>query len=432
MMTSPRCPKIHLLLLASCLAASFVTAAEDWTFVRGPRGDGLSGEKLPDRWPESGPKVLWRVPSANGFSSFVVGDGRLFTLELRDIEGAPQEVLVARNADTGADLWVRPLGTVKYDGGGDAGTDDNKGGDGPRSTPTLDGGRVYATSSKLVVSSFDAATGDLVWRHDLLKEFSGRNIAWQNAASPLVEDGLVLVAGGGPDQSVIAFKASDGQVAWKALDDTMTHATPTPATLHGQRQVIFFLKSGLVSLDPKTGRELWRFAFPFRVSTAASPVVAGDLVYCSAGYGVGAGACRVTKSGDAWKAEPVYRFEGNNPLANHWSTPVLHDGHLYGMFQFKEYGNGPVKCVNVESGKVAWERPGFGPGHVIGFGDRVLALGDAGQLVLIAADPSGYREIARAKILAGKCWTTPVLSNGRLYARSTREAVCLDFGMPTP
>ncbi|MBN8247423.1 MAG: PQQ-like beta-propeller repeat protein, partial [Verrucomicrobia bacterium] len=266
-----------LFLLACTVAACRPAAAEDWTFVRGPRGDGLSRETLPDAWPAAGPKVLWRVPSANGFSSFVVGDGRAFTLELREIEGAPQEALVARNADTGADLWVRPLGAVKYDGGGDAGTDDNKGGDGPRSTPTLAGGRVYATSSKLVVSCFDAATGDPVWRQDLLKEFSGRNIAWQNAASPLVEDGLVLVAGGGPGQSVIAFKAYDGQVAWKALDDTMTHATPTPATIHGQRQVIFFLKSGLVSLDPKTGRELWRFAFPFRVSTATSPVVAGDL-----------------------------------------------------------------------------------------------------------------------------------------------------------
>lgn len=213
----------------------------------------------------------------------------------------------------------------------------------------------------------------------------------------------------------------------KGFDETMTHATPTPATLHGQRQVIYFLKSGLLSVDPATGVELWRFAFPFRTSTAASPVVAGDLVYCSAGYGVGAGACRVTREGDRWTASPVYRFEGNNPLANHWSTPVLREGHLYGMFQFKEYGSGPVKCVNVATGKVTWEQPGFGPGNVILADGQILALSDDGHLVLIAAEPLRYRELARAKVLAGKCWTTPALSQGRVYARSTQEAVCLDF-----
>lgn len=414
-----------------CLAgAAFAlsTVAEDWNFIRGPHGDGSTKESLPAPWPDQGPKVLWRVASPNGFSSFVVGGGRAFTLEQRDVEGTPQEVLVARNADTGADVWVHPLGVAKFDGGGDSGTPTNKGGDGPRSSPTLDGGLVFVTSGKLVVSCLDAATGDMKWQHDLMKEFAGRNISWQNAAAPVVEGDLVLVAGGGSGESVLAFNKKDGKVVWKALDDTMTHATPTPATIHGQRQVIFFLKSGLVSLEPRTGKELWRFAFPFKVSTAASPVVAGDLVYCSAGYGVGAAACRVSKSGDTWKAEPVYRFEGNNPLANHWSTPVLQDGHLFGMFQFKEYGSGPVKCVDIATGAVKWEQAGYGPGQVIRVGNGVLALGDAGQLVLIAATPSGYRELARAKVLDGKCWGTPVLSNGRVYARSAKEAVCLDFG----
>ena len=419
----------HFLLPLIVLAAFAVSSsADDWTFVRGPHGDGSSRESLPKSWPATGPKVLWRVASAKGFSSFVVGGGRAITLELRDVDGAPQEVLVARSADTGAEVWVRPLGSVKYDGGGDSGTSDNKGGDGPRSTPTLDGGRVYVTSAKLVVSCVDARTGDVVWQHDLMKEFAGRNITWQNAAAPVVEGDVVLVAGGGPGESLIAFRKGDGAVAWKAFDETMTHATPTPATLHGRRQVIFFLKSGLLSVDPRNGRELWRFAFPFRTSTAASPVVDGDLVYCSAGYGVGAGACRVSMSGDTWAAAPVYRFEGNSPLANHWSTPVLLDGHLFGMFQFKEYGSGPVKCVEAATGKVAWEQAGFGPGHVIRVGREVLALGDAGQLVLMAATPSGYQELARAKVLDGKCWTTPVVSNGRVYARSTTEAVCLDFG----
>lgn len=420
--------RIPSLILVASAAFALSGYSADWPYVHGPNGDGSSSESLPKSWPAGGPKVLWKVPSSKGFSSFVVGGGRALTLELRDVDGAPQEVLVARNADTGADLWVRTLGSVKYDGGGDSGTNDNKGGDGPRSTPTLEGDRIYVTSAKLVVSCIDAKSGDVLWQHDLMKEFSGRNITWQNAASPVVEGDLVLVAGGGAGESLIAFNKKDGKVAWKAFDETITHATPTPTTLLGQRQVIFFLKSGLLSVEPKTGKELWRFAFPFRTSTAASPVVDGDLVYCSAGYGVGAGACRVSKTGDAWKAEPVYRFEGNNPLANHWSTPVLQDGHLYGMFQFKEYGSGPVKCVDIRTGKVLWEQAGFGPGQVIRVKGGILALGDAGQLVLMEATPSGYHELARAKVLEGKCWTTPALCNGRVYARSTKEAVCLEFG----
>lgn len=420
-------PSVRLSVVTGLVTGSILFAG-NWTFVRGPQGDGTTTEKISSKWPASGPKVLWKVPSELGFSSFAVAGGQAFNLELRTLDGAKQEVVVARNADTGAEQWVKSLGPVKYRGGGDDGTSDNKGGDGPRSTPSWADGKVYVTSAKLVLTCFDAKNGEMVWQKNLMKDFGGENIAWENAASPLVEGGLVFVAGGGVGQSLVAFDAKTGEVAWKAFDETMTHATPTPATIHGQRQVIFFVKSGLLSVDPKTGKELWRYDFPFRVSTAASPVVAGDIVYCSAGYGVGAGACKVAKTGDAWTAQEIYRFEGNKPLGNHWSTPVLHDGHLYGMYHFKEYGEAPLKCVEVDTGKVKWEQPGFGPGQVILAGNQVLALGDAGQLVLIEATPSAYKEIARADILDGKCWGTPVVSNGRVYARSTKEAVCLEVG----
>ena len=413
------------------LTAAFASAAlaGDWPFVRGPKGDGSSPEKISKKWPDAGPKVLWKVTSDRGFSSFAVGGGAAFTLEQRDVDGASQEVLVARNADTGKESWAKPLGAVKFDGGGDAGTGDNKGGDGPRSSPTLDGDHVYVLTGKLVLACFSAKSGAELWRHDLLKEFAGRNIQWQNAASPLIEGNLVLVAGGGAGQSLLAFDKADGKVAWKAFDETMTHATPTAATIQGQRQVVFFVKSGLLAVEPTSGKELWRYAFPFRISTAASPVVAGDIVYCSAGYGVGAGAVKLAKADGKFTATEIYRFNGDKPLANHWSTPVLHDGHLYGMFQFKEYGSGPVKCVEVATGKVKWEKAGFGPGHVILVDGHVLALGDAGQLVLIKATPDAYQEVARADVLAGKCWTTPVVAGGRVYARSTKEAVCLDLGV---
>ena len=117
---------------------------------------------------------------------------------------------------------------------------------------------------------------------------------------------------------------------------------------------------------------------------------------------------------------------GNQPVANHWSTPVYHRGHLYGMFSFKEYGSGPLKCVELATGKVKWEQPNFGAGNVILAGDTVLALSDAGELVTVEPNPATYREISRAKVVTGKCWSTPTLANGRIYVRSTREGVCLD------
>ena len=388
------------------------------------------GRPLPDKmgkpWTGSAVKQVWKVPSEGGFSSFAVAGGRAFTLVLKEADGAKQESLVALDANSGRELWFAPLSFAKYDGGGDAGTSENKGGDGPRSTPAVSGNQVFTLSSQLALRGFDAATGKVAWTRDLLTEHAGRNIAWQNAASPLLEDGLLFVAGGGSGQSLLAINPKDGAVVWKAFDEKMTHATPIAATILGQRQIIFFVQSGLLSVEPKSGKELWRYPFPFRTSTAASPVVSDDLVYCSAGYGVGAGAVRIARTGEKWTATELYRAPGNKPLANHWSTPVAKSGHLYGMFQFKEYGNGPLKCVDAATGNVKWEKEGFGPGHVILAGEQLVALSDDGELVLIDPQPGTYQELARADILEGKCWTTPVVSNGRLFARSTEEAVCLD------
>ena len=418
---------MHPRLLLQLLALTTTLHAADWPQYNGPAGDRTTPEKLTHAWMSTGPKVLWKTASPNGFSSIAVAGARCFMLEGREVEGAPQEVLVARDANTGKEGWTAPLGAVKYDGGGDSGTNENKGGDGPRSTPATDGAHVFTLSGKLVLQSFDAATGKELWKKDLPAECSGRNIQWQNAASPLLEGGVLYVAGGGAGQSLIAFNPADGAVVWKAFDEKITHATPVAATILGQRQIIFFLQSGLLAVEPKTGKELWRYAFPYRVSTAASPVVAGDIVYCSAGYGVGSGAVRVANAGGQWEAKEIYRITGDKLIANHWSTPVLFGGNLYGMFQFKLYGKGPVKCVDIKDGSVKWEKEGFGPGQVILAGDKVLALSDAGELVLIDPQPAAYKELARAKVIDGKCWTTPVLANGHIYVHSTKEAACIDI-----
>lgn len=412
--------------IALFIAGLTAASAADWPQYRGPNHDGISTESLSLPWPAAGPKVIWRTPTKNGFSSFAVADGKVFTQVNRDMDGAPRELVVALDAETGKELWSVDIGFGKYDRGGDSGTDDNKGGDGPRSTPTVNGGKVYTFTQNLQLFCIDAGSGKTLWMKDVMKEHAGRNIGWKSAMSPVVDGGLVFVGGGGAGQSLLAFSKVTGQVAWKAHDETITHATPVVATIHGVRQVIYFLKSGLLSVAMADGRALWRFPFKFSVSTAASPVVAGDIVYCSAGYGVGGGACKITKAGAQFTATELWKISGDKEVANHWSTPVFKDGHLYGMFSFKKFGSGPLKCVELATGKVKWEKPGFGAGNVILVGGQILALADDGQLVVVEASPAAYKELARVKAVTGKCWSTPAFSNGRIYVRSTREGACLD------
>lgn len=414
--------------LAFALAGAVISPvpAADWPIYRGVGHDGVSRETLAvTRWGDTGPTQVWKTPTPGGFSSFVVADGRAYTLVGRPVEGVGREVLLALDAASGKELWAATLAIAKYDGGGNSGTKENSGGDGPRSTPAVADGRVYALDARLGLSCFDAVSGRPVWRKDLVTEHGARNISWQNAASPVIEGNVVLVAGGGEGQALLGIDKVSGQTVWKGENDRMTHATPVVADLLGRRQAIFFTQSGLVSVEPATGKVLWRQPFRYSTSTAASPVVAGDVVYCSAGYGVGAGAYRIREEGGSFHSTELWRAEGK--LQNHWSTPVVRDGHLYGLFGFKEYGACPLKCVELATGKEKWSTGGFGPGNVTLVGDQLVVLGDAGQLVVVQATPEAYRETARADILGGKCWSTPAFAGGRVYARSTTEGVCVDL-----
>jgi len=214
-------------------------------------------------------------------------------------------------------------------------------------------------------------------------------------------------------------------VVWKGFDETITHSTPLVATIHGQRQVVFYLKSGLLSVAVDTGRELWRYPFPFKTSSAITPVQWEDIVYCSAGYGVGGGAVRIVKTVDGFRAEELWRVPGNDLVANHWSTPVAHEGYLYGMFCFKQFKSGPLKCVDLRTGEIAWSQQGYGQGNLIRVGNRLLALADTGRLDVVEATADGYRRICSTPAVEGKSWSTPAFSNGRIYVRSAEQAACL-------
>ncbi len=406
--------------LNTILFVLFITStviAADWPQYRGPNHDGSTPEKISLKWPTEGPRQVWKAELGESFGSFAIAGGKAFCFIQRKVNGQDSEVALALDANTGKELWASPIGKPTYD---------NQGGNGPRSTPTVGGDLVYFLGAYQILSCLDARTGKPVWQHDLVKEFGGKVIQWNHAASPTLDGDLIFVNAGGDGQAFLAFQKKDGQFAWKTGSDKPTHASPVPATIHAVRQVIFFTQSGLVSAETSTGKILWKFPFPYKVSTASDPIVWNNIVYCSAGYGVGGGACMISKTGEIFSATQLWRHEG--ATINHWTTPVGKDGHLYGIFGFKEFGRGPLQCVEIATGKELWSQPGFGTGGatILVGGTHVLVQGDKGPLVLVEAKPEGYKEVARAQPLGGKCWTMPVVSGGRIFARNTKEGVCLD------
>jgi outer membrane protein assembly factor BamB len=362
-----------------CIQSAELQAA-DWPGYRGATGNGISAEILDLNWATTSPKVEWKVPTNTGFSSFSVGGGKAFTQVVRAINGAPREVCVALDAATGKELWASDVAVGSgYGGGGN--------GDGPRATPAVSEGMVFVLTPDLVLHALNAETGNSVWTHDLIKEYAARNIGWNSAASPVIDGNQVFVMGGGAGQSLLAFNKKNGEVAWKTGTESITHATPVVATILGERQVIFFCQSGLVSLATKDGALLWKFPYNFRTATAASPVVSGNIVYCSAGYGIGGGACKISKEGAGFTAASLWQIPGNAEVANQWSTPVCVNGYLYGMFSHGGQKTGPLKCVEIATGTIKWTQPGFGQGNVIVAGGKILALTDSGDLAVVEPTP---------------------------------------------
>ena len=394
--------------------------AADWPGYRGPNQDGISTEKLNLKWDTKPPTVLWKTPTNTGFSSFAIGGGKAFTQVVRVLNNEPREICVALDAASGAELWVADVaaGQGFYNNGGD--------GDGPRATPAVSDGVVLVVTPDLVLHALDAQDGKALWMHDLIKEYGAKNIGWNSAASPVVDGDLVFVMGGGSGQSLLAFHKKTGQLVWKSETEGITHATPVVVTLLGERQVLFFCQSGLVALSVKDGALLWKFPYKYKVSTAASPIVSGDVVFCSAGYEVGGGACKISKEGSTFSATKLWQTPGNKEVASHWSTPVCKDGYLYGMFGHGASADIPLKCVELATGAVKWVQPKFGQGGVTLADGKLLALAVNGDLAVIEPTPEAYKEIGRFKAVEGKCWSTPAVSNGCIYIRSTKEGVCLD------
>ena len=402
---------------------SLSLSAADWPQYRGLNHEGSSAEELRTDWSRTAPKVVWKRSIQPAWSSITIAGGRAFTQVNGRIAGQQREVCVALNADTGAELWAADLDTASYP---DAGTGST---DGPRSTPTVDGDRVYILTSYLKLYCLRADTGAVIWQRDFVTEFPGTEVInWQSAGSPLVVGDLIYLNSNVANRRLTAVRKSDGVTVWSGQNDTMTHATPAFATIDGTPQVVFLTARGTVGVTPDTGAVLWRHSFtPSATSTAASPVVANDIVYASCAYSLGAWTAKVTRNGSTFSVGQT-DFKRSSSYQNHWATPVHHDGYLYSVV---ERSTRSLACFSLAGRTNTWITSTVGSGNpgyasLIKVGGKLLVLTEPGELVLLEPNPSAYTEIARYQALGGTSWNHPAFSNGRIYARSNVEIVALD------
>jgi outer membrane protein assembly factor BamB len=380
----------------------------EWPDFRGPHRDGRSNAPIRTDWPKAGLPRLWKQPIGLGYASFVVADGRAFTIEQR----RNQEVVAAYDVETGREVW-----TNRWDGE----FVETLGGDGPRATPTYHEGRVYALGALGELRCLDAGTGAVVWRKNILSENGAENLDWGMAASPLIVDDTVVVLPGGPrGQSIVAYDKNTGETVWKALDDRQAYTSPMLVTLAGLRQVLVVSASRVMGVTTDRGRLLWEYPWTTNMGiNVAQPIVLdGDRVFISAGYDHGAAAFQVIRGGDSFSTKTIW--EGRS-MKNKFTSSVLHGGYLYGMDE------AILACVDAQTGQLKWKGGRYGYGQPMLVGDYLVVLTEDGDVVLVKATPDRHEELARFAAIAGKTWNHPVIADGRLLVRNLREMAAFDI-----
>jgi outer membrane protein assembly factor BamB len=398
-------------LTAAGLAGLPVEAGGDWPRFRGPGGDGISTETgLLDHWPDGGPAVAWRKPLGEGYFFNDTATTEIYTMfgEKKD------EFTVCLDAATGEEIWRRRAGAKWVDNMGN----------GPRSTPTVDGDAVYVLSSKGNLQALAVDSGEVRWSRDLAAEYGAAPPRWGVSTSVLIEGEMLLLDIGGKDgSSIVALNKKSGKEIWRSQTDGPGYSMPIVVTVNDLRQALFFTATKLVSVAPKDGSLFW--SVPWKTSydvNAAMPVfIAPDRVFISSGYDKGALLLRIIAGEGKAVAEELWR---TREMKNHFSSSVLHEGNLYG------FDDKTLKCIDAGSGEPKWRKRGFGHGTLLLADGHFVVLGDHGQLALIEANPAEYVERGSMEVSAGKTWTMPTLWGGRLYVRDENELVVVDVSAP--
>ena len=406
----PRCA----LLLA--IASTTTAFAADWPQWLGPNRDGLSAETgLLRSWPDEGPRQAWRIETVGlGYAGPAIVNGRVYIMGSRGDE----EMLFSLDEANGEEVWATPLGGVY----------ENDWGDGPRGTPTVVDGMIYALGAEGGLVCLDAASGEARWRVSLVDDLGGKIPVWGYSESPLVDGELVVVTPGGDQGAIAAIDRSTGEVVWQceALEDVAHYSSPVVAQPHGERQYVQLLEKRLVGLAPKDGSLLWEVEWPGRVAVIPTPVVDGNRVYVTSGYGVG---CMLVEIAEDNTAAVVY---DNKTMKNHHGGVLRLGDHVFGHSD----GVGWL-CQEFATGQRTWrERDALGKGAIAYADERFYCLSeDEGDVVLLEASPTGWAEHGRFTLSPqterrkpkGKIWMHPVIANGRLYLRDQELLFSFDI-----
>jgi outer membrane protein assembly factor BamB len=379
-----------------------------WTNFRGPNRDGRYDEMaVLTQWPAGGLKPIWKQPIGIGFASFVVADGRAYTIEQR----RRQEMVTAYDVTTGRELWTQ---------GWNAEFNDSTG-DGPRATPTWDEGRIYALGATGELRCLDAKTGAVAWGRNILTENGASNLQWAMAASPLIVDDKVIVLPGGPaGKSIVAYNKMTGAPVWKSQSDPQAYVSPMLLTLAGRRQIVVVSSSRILGLVPENGSLLWSYPWDTDMGINVSQPILVDKnrFFISAGYGKGAALVEVSGSGNNFSAKAIWE---NINMKNKFNSSVLHEGHVYGLDE------GILTCLDVSTGTRKWKGGRYGYGQVILASGHLIITTDAGELALVKATPDRYTEVAKFPALEGQTWNYPAIANGRLLVRNGAQMAAFNI-----
>lgn len=393
--------------------------AEDWPNWRGPDHTDVSAETdLLEQWPTGGPRLQWIFRDAGlGYSGPAVVGDRIYVTGARK----RTEFLIALDAADGKQVWATELGE-RYD---------NNWGNGPRGTPTVDGEFVYAMSGLGDVVCAKTDGGEVVWRASM-EDLGGKVPIWGYSDSLLIDGDHVIATPGGSQGAMVALDKRTGEVVWQSeeVTDAAHYSSAVPMTFNGQRLIVQLFPEQLVGVAADTGKLAWSAPWDGRIAVIPSPIIAGNRVYVTSGYGVGCMlvALEAEPGSSHVNAKVVY---SNKHMKNHHGGVLLHDGHLFGFSD----GVGWL-CQNLETGEKVWsERDGLGKGAVSCADGRLYCVDEAtGRVMLVDASPSGWNVRGEFTLAPqtkhrkpdGRIWTHPVISNGKLYLRDQELFFCFD------
>jgi hypothetical protein len=380
--------------------------ATDWTSFRGPDREGvIHGVNIATDWKNNPPRQLWRQRVGPAWSSVIVIGDRLFTQEQR----GEMECVVCYEAATGKELWVHNDKARFWE---------TVSGAGPRATPTFSDGKIYTMGSTGLLNCLDAGTGHLYWSHDIRAEAEAKIPVWGYSSSPLVVDGHVVAFAGG-QASLRAYQAVSGEPVWTAKAGPGSYASPQLATLAGHAQILILSESGLSSFDPTNGTKLWQLGQVMQGAprTLQPHLLGSHQLVIGQLQAFGVSLIDVMKEGNDWNVEELWHSTQMKP---EFPDFVVHEGHAYG------FDGAIFACIDLSAGKRTWKGGRYGRGQVVLLEDQkiLLVISEAGEAILLAANPHEQQELGKFQALSGKTWNHPVIANGRLFVRNAEEMAC--------